>query len=67
MTTLANSPDRHSAALRDWFDRYATLEYARDKAFEFARNAAKELPLLSAGPARTSLEELCEFVVSRRQ
>ncbi len=67
MTTLANSPDRHYETFRDWFDRYATLAYARDKAFEFACNAAKELAPLPTGPARTSLEGLCEFVVSRRQ
>ncbi|MDZ7618865.1 MAG: polyprenyl synthetase family protein [Patescibacteria group bacterium] len=67
MATLTDSPDRRSTAFREWFDRYASLDYARDKARAYARGAAGELSLLPAGPARASLEQLCDFVVSRRQ
>ncbi len=67
MAALMNSENERRDTFRDWLDRYGTLDYARDRAIEYACNAGKQLAGLPASRARASLEGLCEFVVSRRQ
>ncbi len=69
-TLVARLSDAHGdgpGMLRDWFERYATLEYAREKATQFARSAESQLAGLPPSPARASLEGLCQFVLTRRQ
>ncbi len=67
LAILSNSGGPRRETLREWFTRYATLDYSREKARQFTRDAAEQLAALPPSPARTSLEGLCEFVLSRRQ
>lgn len=67
MAVLSDSQDRRRETFHSWFNRYGTLDYAREKARQFAREAGSHLASLPPCPARDSLEGLCEFVVSRRQ
>ncbi len=64
---LSNSRNQREDVLHDWFHRYGTLDYTRQKARQFTREAGSHLAALPPTPARQSLEGLCEFVVSRRQ
>ncbi len=64
---LTNSGEQGRETLHEWFTRYATLDDSREKARQFTREAAEQLAGLPPGPARDSLEGLCEFVISRRQ
>ncbi len=67
LAVLSNSRERRCEILEGWFARYGALEYARETARRFTRQALTQLAVLPPGPARASLEGLCQFVVSRRQ
>ncbi len=53
--------------MRPWFERFNAVDYARQKAAAFARQAAAELADLPDSDACRSLLGLSEFVLSRRQ
>jgi octaprenyl-diphosphate synthase len=64
---LSRSGNHRSEALRPWFHRTDALAYARQKAVWFTQRAREHLAILPPTPARTALEELADFVVSREQ
>lgn len=59
-----DSPARHDALL-PWLDRCDAIDYARDRALAFARQAREQVSDLSPSPVRDTLVEIAEFVVTR--
>lgn len=54
-------------ALQPWLERFAAIEYARDKAQAYAERARQELAPLGSNPALEVLRNLTDFVLARRQ
>jgi octaprenyl-diphosphate synthase len=64
---LTSSNNHRRETLRHWFARFDAVEYARQQAESYARQAAAELEILPPSPARDSLADLTRFVVQRKQ
>lgn len=64
---LSNADNHRQKPLESWFAQTDALDYARQRAVDFAQRAAAELASLPPGPAVDALGELAEFVVNRRQ
>lgn len=58
------SPARHGALL-PWLERFEAIDYARDRAQAFARQARDQLAGLPGSPVRETLSDIAEFVVAR--
>ena len=63
---LSRSGNHHRDALRPWFEKFAAVSYARDKALDYIRRAVDELHAAAAGEVLDVLKGLADFVVSRR-
>lgn len=55
-----------AGTLLPWLERFGAVDYARDQAARYARQARVCLAPLRMSPARERLEALAEFVVRRR-
>jgi len=64
---LARSGNNHRELVRPWFERFDAINYARQKAIEFARQAARQIDRLPDCAAQQSLLGLTDFVIQRRQ
>jgi len=64
---LSRSGNNRRESVRPWFERFDAVNYAREKAVDFARQAAAELAGLPDSDACRSLLGLTEFVIQRRQ
>ena len=53
------------ARLTPWFEKFQALEYARSKAVGYAAAAKTELGRLGDSPAKSVLDQITDFVVSR--
>jgi octaprenyl-diphosphate synthase len=62
---LQGSSARRRQALDPWFDKFAALDYARNRARDFATRARNELESLPASPARDILNHLTLYVIQR--
>ncbi len=66
LTAILDGPvAARRSLLAPWFDRFNAIDYARDKAQEYATNARRELDLLRDSPAKTVLSQITHFVVAR--
>jgi octaprenyl-diphosphate synthase len=65
LAVLSGSSRDRLPALRPYLDRYASLEYARGKALEYAGRAGQRLESLPPSPARETLAAMAHFAVSR--
>jgi len=63
---LSAMPDARRETLRTWLDRTDALAYCQQKAAWYIRRAKEELKVLPASPARTGLEQLADFVITRQ-
>lgn len=54
------------SALMPWLERFGAVDYVRDQAARYARQARDCLTPLRMSPARERLEALADFVVRRR-
>lgn len=64
---LQDNPGRRRETLEAWLPHSDALQYARQKATQYAEAARRELSELPSSPAKTVLDQLAEFVVDRRQ
>jgi octaprenyl-diphosphate synthase len=64
---LVSGEERRPAQLMPYLDRYGGVEYARQRALDFARKAQARLKGLGPSAARDILAALPEFVVSRSE
>lgn len=62
---LVSGDEQPRDRLAPFLDRYDAVEYARQRAFSFARRARRHLEGLASSAARDVLATLTEFVVSR--
>jgi len=78
---LTNVPDSEAARIREWLSeptlesrgllqeklrQAGSLEYARDRALEYAAGARERLSVLPESPARSLLEEIADYIVVRK-
>ena len=61
------SINTHHALVLERLAESGSLDYARRRAEDFARQAADRLAVLPASPARDVLAQICRFVVARQQ
>jgi len=66
MAILSRSDNHRRAALEPWIARSDAIAYVRQKAVEYTRRAKQRLACLEPTPARETLGQLADFVVSRR-
>ncbi len=62
---LLTSEQATSTTLQPYLDRYGGLEYARQRAQEFAAQAGRRLDCLPPSPSKEVLQMVTEFVVAR--
>jgi len=67
VSVLSQSEKPRREILRPWFERFAAIPYAREKANDFCRNACGELNILPQTVASQSLLGLTHFVINRHQ
>ncbi|MGQ0635068.1 MAG: polyprenyl synthetase family protein [Planctomycetaceae bacterium] len=63
--TLAHPDGRTRDQMRPLLEQYGALEYARNRALEFAVAARQHLACLPESPARQVLEDMADFVTVR--
>ncbi|MHC4405953.1 MAG: polyprenyl synthetase family protein [Planctomycetota bacterium] len=68
LVEMLSRPDNlQQQALKPWLDRSDAIDYTRQKAARFARQATEHLPLASPTSATDTLRQLAEFVVNRKR
>jgi octaprenyl-diphosphate synthase len=62
---MLEAPDTSRGRLAEVLTRHGSLQYARERAAQYAAQATASLAALPAGPARDTLSELARFMVQR--